>query len=160
MSAAVRPTAAILRRTRYVPVTQCIARRWQTSGGQPASYDEMLDLMEAEYPAPDKTPPKPLPTKKPSLREQLAEQHAQQQHEQLPIQPHQDQPDSRSGPSTTYHPISIADPTSEPTPRPRTTGRNDDRSEPRYKSDNNALPRPPRRSARDEYKPRRVPPPM
>jgi gamma-butyrobetaine dioxygenase len=155
-----RPTAAILRRSRHLPVTQSIARRWQTSGGQPASYDEMLHLMEAEYPNPRSRQPKSPRTGKPSLREQLAEQHAQRQPEQATEQQH-NLPDPHSGPSTTYQPVAVSSPASDSIRTPTTTGRHDARSEPRYKPANNALPRPPRRSpAQDEYKPRRVPPPM
>jgi gamma-butyrobetaine dioxygenase len=155
MSAAVRPTAAILRRTRHVPVTQCIARRWQTSGGTPATYDEMLDLMEAEYPDPTKKQSKFRPAREPTVREQLAAQHAQQQHQQLPAQL-----DAPSGPSTTYQPVTASDPPSDSTPKPRRTARNDARPEPRYKSVNSTLPRSPRKPAQDEHKPRRVPPPV
>lgn len=155
MSAAVRPTAAILRRTRRLPVTQSIARRWQTSGGQPASYDEMLDLMEAEYP----NPRKPKSKRKPSPRVQSAEEYAQRQPEQATEQPH-NQPDPNSGPITTYRPVAVSKPAFDSTPTSGTTGRNDAPSEPRYKSADNALPRPPRRMpAQDEYKPRRVPVP-
>ncbi|OBW65677.1 MAG: Uncharacterized protein AUREO_042550 [Aureobasidium pullulans] len=56
MSAAVRPTSAILRRARHVPVTQCLARRWQTNTAQPQSYEEMLSGLEAEFPDPTKAP--------------------------------------------------------------------------------------------------------
>lgn len=159
MSAAVRPTAAILRRTRRLPVTQSIARRWQTSDGRPASYDEMLDLMEAEYPGPRKQKPKSHPTRKPSLREQRAEEHAQRQPEQATEQPH-NQPDPHSGPITTYRPLAVSKPAFDSTPTSRTTGRDDAPSEPRYKSADNAPHRPPRRMpAQDDYKPRRVPVP-
>jgi gamma-butyrobetaine dioxygenase len=164
MSAAVRPTAALLRRTRHLPVTQCIARRWQTTAGKPATYDEMLELMEAEYPNSKRQQSQPLLKKEPSKREQAAEQYAQrqqQQHqqEQQPAQEHNPQ-DAPSGPSTTYQPITASDPSSDSTRRPRRTVRNDAPPQPRYKSVNIAMPRSPTTAAQDAYKPRRVPPPM
>lgn len=160
MSAAVRPTAAFLRRTRHLSVTQCIARRWQTTAGKPATYDEMLELMEAEYPNSKRQQSQPLPRKEPSKREQLAEQYAQQQQEQQPAQEQHNPPDAPSGPSTDYQPITASDLPSDSTPKPRRTGRNDASSEPRHKSVNIAMLKSPRRAAQDVYKPHRVPPPM
>jgi len=164
MSAAVRPTAAILRRSRHVPVTQFIARRWQTSGGQPATYDEMLDLMEAEYPDPNKRQPRPAPIIERSERDRLAQRYAQQHHEPQPTEEHHNDTVPYTGPSTTYRPITAADQASDPassyTPAPRTSGRYDARPEPRYQSARIEPPRAPRKPAQDEYRPRRVPPPV
>jgi gamma-butyrobetaine dioxygenase len=163
MSAAVRPTAVFLRRTRHLPVTQCIARRWQTTAGKPATYDEMLELMEAEYPNPKRRQSQPLPNKE---REKAAEQYVQrqqQQQQQQELQPAQEQhnpPDAPSGPSTTYQPITVSDPPSDSTLQPRRTGRNDAPPQPRYKSVNIPKTRSPRMAAQDAYKPRRLPPPM
>lgn len=160
MSAAVRPTAAILRRTRHAPVTQCIARRWQTSGGQPATYDEMLELMEAEFPGPYKRQSRPARTREPSMRDQLAQQHTVQQHEPIPSPEQHNQPDSYSGPTTTYQPIAASDSASNYTPAPRTFGIHEARPEPRYQSAKSAPPRPARNPTQDEYRPRRVPLPV
>lgn len=175
MSAAVRPSVAILRRTRHVPVAQCIARRWQSSGGQPATYDEMLDLMEAEYPGPNKRRSRPARTREPSMRDQLAQQHAQQHHEPQPTPEQHIEPAPYSGPSTTYQPITAADSAADPAPEytsaprpsgrydapaPRTFGGYDARPEPRYQSARGAPSRPARTPAQDEYKPRRVPLPV
>ncbi|KAH0269613.1 Clavaminate synthase-like protein, partial [Aureobasidium melanogenum] len=135
MSAAVRPSAFILRRARQVPVPQRFARRWQTTAGKPATYDEMLELMETEYPDPNK--PRSRSARTPKLPSSA--QHVQQQHDQ---------------------PVTASEPTSDLlSTTPGNTATGGARPQPKYKSANKKLPASPRNIGQDEYKPRRIPPP-
>lgn len=152
MSAAVRPSAFVLRRARHAPVAQRIARRWQTTPAKPATYDEMLDLMDFEYPDPDKPRSTPPRTPRLSSHSEEAQQDAQQHH---------DQPDAGSELSTSYQPITASEPASdEPIATPGMTGRKAPWPQPRYKPENKKLSASTRRIAQDEYKPRRIPPPV
>ncbi|KAI4723260.1 Clavaminate synthase-like protein [Aureobasidium sp. EXF-10727] len=159
MSAAVRPTTAILRKARHVPVTQCLARRWQTSAAKPASYDEMLDLMEQEYPESNKPrshPPRTLESPQP-------QRPAQQQYDQQDAQQQTYQRAPRTVSHTVYRPATDSQPI-QPSSNPRTststTGRENTRPSPRFKPANESLPRSPRRTVTDENKPRRIPAPV
>jgi len=116
--------------------------------------------MEAEYPDPNKRQPRPAPIIERSERDRLAQRYAQQQHEPQPTQEQHNDTVPYTGPSTTYRPITAADPASSYTPAPRTSGRYDARPEPRYQSARIESPRAPRKPAQDEYRPRRVPPPV
>ncbi|KAG9521189.1 Clavaminate synthase-like protein, partial [Aureobasidium melanogenum] len=140
MSAAVRPSAFVLRRARQVPVPQRFTRRWQTTAAKPATYDEMLELMETEYPDPNK--PRSRSARTPKVPSSA--QHVQQQH---------DQPDARSELSTASEPAFDL-----PNTMPGLTG--NARAQPKYKSANKKLPGSPRNIAQDEHKPRRIPPPV
>ena len=136
MSAAVRPSAFLLRRARRVPVAQCFARRWQTTAAKPATYDEMLELMEVEYPDPNK--PRSRPSR--AARVPSPAQDVQQQHDQS---------------------ITASEPASDaPNTIPGITGTENARPQPKYKSANKKLPASPRKTGHDEYKPRRIPPPV
>ncbi|KAH0254427.1 Clavaminate synthase-like protein, partial [Aureobasidium melanogenum] len=135
MSAAVRPSAFLLRRARRVPVAQCFARRWQTTAAKPATYDEMLELMEVEYPDPNK--PRSRPSR--AARVPSPAQDVQQQHDQ----------------SITASEAAL----DAPNTTPGITGTENARPQPKYKSANKKLPASPRKIGQDEYKPRRIPPP-
>ncbi|KAH0162604.1 Clavaminate synthase-like protein, partial [Aureobasidium melanogenum] len=142
MSAAVRPSAFVLRRARQVPVPQRFTRRWQTTAAKPATYDEMLELMETEYPDPNK--PRSRSARTPKVPSSA--QHVQQQH---------DQPDARSELSTASEPAFDL-----PNTMPGLTATGSARAQPKYKSANKKLPGSPRNIAQDEHKPRRIPPPV
>ncbi|KAG9520539.1 Clavaminate synthase-like protein, partial [Aureobasidium melanogenum] len=142
MSAAVRPSAFVLRRARQVPVPQRFTRRWQTTAAKPATYDEMLELMETEYPDPNK--PRSRSARTPKVPSSA--QHVQQQH---------DQPDARSELSTASEPAFDL-----PNTMPGLTATGNARAQPKYKSANKKLPGSPRNIAQDEHKPRRIPPPV
>ncbi|CAD0097026.1 unnamed protein product [Aureobasidium mustum] len=152
MSAAVRPSAFILRRARHAPVAQRIARRWQTTPGKPATYDEMLDLMEFEYPDPNKPRSRPPRTPRVPSPAEKAQQDAQQQH---------GQPDASSDLSTAYQPVTASEPASDGLNATLDmAGRKASRTQPRYKSENKKLSASSRRIGEGEYKPRRIPPPV
>ncbi|KAK6000109.1 hypothetical protein QM012_004097 [Aureobasidium pullulans] len=145
MSAVVRPSAFILRRARHAPVAQCIARRWQTSPAKPATYDEMLELMEVEYPDPSKH--RTRPSRTPNVPSSA--QHVQRQN---------GQPDASSGPSTTFQPINPSEPASDAlNATSGTTGR---RPRSKYKSENNKLHPSQSRIGQSESRQRRIPPPV
>ncbi|CAD0114896.1 unnamed protein product [Aureobasidium uvarum] len=166
MSAAVRPAAAVLRRARHVPVSQCLARRWQTSAAKRASYDEMLDLMEKEYPdlnKPRDHPPRTPESSQPEqpARQQYDQQTVQQQYEQQDVQQQTRQRGPHTAFRTLHQPGTASQPTQESSnPRTKTAGRENARSPPRFKPTKETLPESQRRTATDGYKPRRVPPPV
>lgn len=146
MSAAVRPSAFLLRRARHAPVAQCFARRWQTTAGRPATYDEMLELMEVEYPDPNKPRSRPDRTPKGHSRVEEAQQDSQQQGHQ---------PDAASGLPTASEPASDR---VDATPGITATG--NARPQPKHKTANKKLHGSQRKIGQDETKPRRIPPPI